>query len=68
MGIVAHAAAVARTDLNGRAIFPAVPRGDYYLVGTFGPTIQPVVWDVKVTLTSGASQLTIDQRNAAVLN
>lgn len=63
-GMKAHAVAVAKTDLNGKGTFPAVPAGTYYLVGAGAANNQPVLWNLKVALKPGGSSALLDQRSA----
>jgi hypothetical protein len=46
---------------DGKATFPAVPPGTYYLMGGGAKMLW---WDVKVDLKPGANAVTLDQRNA----
>jgi hypothetical protein len=48
---------------DGKAAFPAVPPGTYYLMGAGGNLMW---WDVQVDLKAGANSVRLDQRNANV--
>jgi hypothetical protein len=58
--------AVVRIDDSGKATFPGVPAGTYYV---FGITHNHVAlsWDVPVNLKSGTNSLVLDQKNAGAL-
>ena len=57
---------VAATTMQGtQAKFNPVPAGTYYVVALGNSANDPVVWDVKVDLRTGANELRLDQRNLA---
>jgi hypothetical protein len=61
---------VSRTviDANGKAEFPAVPAGTYYVFASTRYNNQPFFWDLRVDLRPGANAVTLDQRNSAPIN
>lgn len=59
-----NAISAARGDTTGKAILPGVPPGIYYLLVSIRINNQPILWDVKVDLKSGANSLTLDPQNA----
>jgi len=63
----AAAASAARADANGKAIFPEVAAGTYYLMISARYNNQPLVWDMPVHLKAGENSLTLDQTNATPL-
>ncbi len=52
------------TQCGGKASFPGVAPGTYYLVVTAGSNTQPVLWNLKVRLDPGDNTIILDQRNA----
>ena len=64
----ADAVSAARADATGKATLPGVVPGAYFLMITIRYNNQPCVWDMKVDLKPGANSLTLDQRNATLLN
>jgi len=60
----AAAASAARADANGKATFPGVAAGTYYLMISARYNNQPMVWDFPVQLKAGENSLTLDQANA----
>jgi hypothetical protein len=63
--IAGHLVARAETDDNGKASFPGVPPGTYYVMmvrGDYGP--QPLVWSVKVELKGGQNTVALSPGNA----
>jgi hypothetical protein len=53
-----------RTDAAGKATFPGVPPGTYYLMGATFTGGQMLLWDIKVELRAGANTIALDQRTA----
>lgn len=53
---------------NGRASFPGVPAGSYYLYTVTAHNRQFLVWDLRVDLKPGANSITLDSRNVAPLD
>jgi hypothetical protein len=64
----AETASATRSDATGKANFPGVPPGTYYLMISTVYNNHPIYWDAKVDLKAGANSLTLDQRNATPLN
>lgn len=62
--LLGHALAAARSDVAGKAAFPGVAPGTYWLMGTTTSGSQPILWNVKVQLKAGGNTLILDQRNA----
>lgn len=60
----ANAISAARADITGKAVLPGVPPGPYYMLVSIRINNQPILWDVKVDLKSGANSLTLDPKNA----
>jgi hypothetical protein len=54
-----------RTDATGKATFPGVVPGTYYLMGSMFSSGQILLWDIKVDLRAGANTIVLNQRNAA---
>ncbi|MEK6300388.1 MAG: hypothetical protein AABO41_06670 [Acidobacteriota bacterium] len=57
-----------KLDAKGRAQFPALPAGTYYLVGSALYDDGPLLWDLRIDIKPGATSVTVDQRNAAPIN
>lgn len=51
-------------DLDGRASFPAMPAGTYFLFGWISYEGRHLVWDLQVDLKDRAIGIVLDQRNA----
>lgn len=54
----------AKLDATGRATFPGVAPGSYYLMGSALPGGQPFMWNVRVDLGAGANSVMLGQKNA----
>ena len=65
--VTADAASAIRADVTGKAAFPGVPPGSYYLMISTQFNQQNLFWGFKVDLQPGANSVTLDQRNAAVM-
>lgn len=65
--VTAQAASAARADANGKASFPGVTTGTYYLMISTRYNNQPLVWDMPVHLKPGENSLTLDQANASLV-
>jgi hypothetical protein len=65
--LTAQAASAARADANGKASFPGVAAGTYYLMISTRFNDQPLVWDMPVHLKPGENSLTLDQANASLV-
>ncbi len=53
-----------RTDAGGKATFPGVAPGTYYLMGSLFSGAQILLWDIKVELRGGANTVVLNERNA----
>ena len=62
--IKVSAASAVRADANGRATFPGVPPGTYYLMISTRYNNQPYAWGQAVQLKSGTNSVTLDLTNA----
>jgi hypothetical protein len=67
MSVKSAMAAVARIDPSGKATFPGVPAGSYYVFGLAHNNHVAFSWDVRVDLKSGTNSLVLDQKNAGTL-
>jgi hypothetical protein len=56
-------AALAFSDGNGKATFPGLPPGSYYLMISTRYSNQGYRWGFKVDLKSGPNSITLDQSN-----
>ena len=65
--VTASAASAIRSDVTGKAAFPGVPAGSYYLMISTQFNQQNLFWGFKVDLQPGANSITLDPRNAAVV-
>jgi hypothetical protein len=61
--VQAGAASAARADASGKATFPAVAAGTYYLMISARFNNESLVWDRPVQLKAGDNSLTLDQSN-----
>lgn len=62
-----NAASAIRADANGKAAFPAVAAGTYYLMISARYNNEALVWDMPVQLKAGNNSLSLSQTNAAVV-
>ncbi len=62
------AASSVHADINGRATFPGVPPGIYYLMISTRFNNQALVWLQQVQVNAGANSITLDTRNASIMN
>jgi hypothetical protein len=62
--INADSAAGVRMDATGKATFPGVPAGSYFLIGSVRYNNQFLYWDLPVELKAGANSITLDPSNA----
>jgi hypothetical protein len=62
--INANSAAGVRMDATGKAAFPGVPAGSYFLIGSMRYNNQFLYWDLPVELKAGANSITLDPSNA----
>ncbi len=61
-------AALAFSDGNGKATFPGLPPGSYYLMISTRYNNQGLRWGFKVDLKSGLNSVTLDQSNGVPAN
>jgi hypothetical protein len=59
-----NSAANAKLDAEGKATFPAVAAGIYYLFGAIQYNKQPMLVELKIDLKPGANSVTVTERNA----
>jgi hypothetical protein len=64
----ANTAAGVRLGPEGKATFPSVAPGSYYLMGSASPGGHSFVWDLRVDLRSGANTVSLAETNGAPLN
>ena len=57
-----------KMEATGKATFPAVPPGSYYVLALTADNRQPIVWDLRVDLKPGANSITLGQQNVARLD
>jgi hypothetical protein len=67
-GINADTASTIRSDVTGKAIFPGVPPGTYYLMISALYNQKTIFWGFKVELKAGPNILTLDARSAVPVN
>lgn len=60
--------ALVTTDSNGKAAFPAIPAGTYYLWATAQVRNPALMWNLRVDLKPGENTLTLDRQNAAIVD
>jgi hypothetical protein len=66
--INSDSASLIRSDATGKAIFPGVPPGTYYLMISTKIGAQTIFWGQQVDLKPGVNAFTIDQRNSTPVN
>jgi hypothetical protein len=66
--LLAESAAVTKTDASGRGRLSPLPPGTYYVFGVAPNNAPPLLWNVKVDLKPGENAVTLDQRNATLLD
>lgn len=59
-----HSIQSVTTDFGGKAKFPPVPQGSYYLFGISSTPKGFSIWDVKINLNATETSVTLDQNNA----
>jgi hypothetical protein len=64
----ANAASAVRADATGKATFPGVAEGTYYLMISTRYNNQALVWEMPVRHKAGPNSLTLDQANATVVH
>lgn len=60
-----HIVASSTTDFQGKAKFPAVKIGKYYLFGFTKAGKSAIVWNLKSVIKAGANEIILDNNNAA---
>jgi len=65
--IIADSATAVKSDNDGKAVFPAVLPGVYYVFGMGQHRGKPVLWNVRVQIKAGDNGLTLDERNSSPL-
>jgi len=63
----ANAVTAMRADPSGKATLPGVPPGTYFLMLSGRYNNQPLFWELKLDLKTGANTVTLDQHNASLL-
>lgn len=61
--ILADSATAVKSGPDGRAVFPAVVPGGYFVFGTGQYRGKPVYWDVRVTIRAGENTVTLEPGN-----
>src|SRR5262249_58217823 len=56
-----------KSDSDGKAVFPAVLPGVYYVFGMGQHRGKPVLWNVRVQIKAGDNTLTLDEHNSSPL-
>ena len=59
-----HSIQSVTTDFGGKAKFPPVPQGSYYLFGISNTPKGFSIWDLKINLNAAETSVTLDQNNA----
>ena len=65
--IIQDSATAVKSDSDGKAVFPAVLPGVYYVFGMGQYRGKPVLWNVRVQIKAGENALTLDERNSSPL-
>jgi hypothetical protein len=65
--IIQDSATAVKSDSDGKAVFPAVLPGVYYVFGMGQYRGEPVLWNVRVQIKAGENALTLDERNSSPL-
>ena len=68
VGLMAVGVGGVKIDTKGKAQFPPLPAGTYYLVGSAVYANRQMIWDLRIDIKPGANSVTLDQRNAAPIN
>ncbi len=66
--VKSSAASAVRADGNGSGTFPGVPPGTYYLMISTRYNNQPYAWGQAVVLKPGANRVTLELKDATLLN
>jgi len=65
--IIADSATAVKSGPDGKAAFPAVLPGIYYVFGMGQHQGKPLLWNVRVQIKAGDNSVTLDERNASAL-
>jgi hypothetical protein len=65
--IIADSATAVKSSPDGKAVFPAVLPGVYYVFGMGQHQSKPVLWNVRVQIKAGENSVTLDERNLSAL-
>jgi len=65
--IIADSATAVKSGPDGKAVFPAVVPGIYYVFGMGQHQGKPLLWNVRVQIKAGDNSVTLDDRNASAL-
>jgi hypothetical protein len=63
--IIADSASAVKSTPDGKAVFPAVQPGTYYVFGMGQHQSKPLLWNVRVQIKPGDNSVTLDDRNAS---
>jgi hypothetical protein len=63
--IIADSASAVKSTPDGKAVFPAVQPGTYYVFGMGQHQSKPLVWNVRVQIKPGDNSVTLNDRNAS---
>ena len=66
--IIADSATAVKSAPDGKAVFPAVPPGVYYIFGMGQQQGKPLLWNVRVQIKAGENSITLDDRNSSALD
>jgi len=66
--IIADSATAVKSSPEGKAVFPAVLPGVYYVFGMGQHQGKPLLWNVRVHIKAGENSLTLDDRNSSYLD
>jgi hypothetical protein len=65
--IIQDSATAVKSDNDGKAVFPAVRPGIYYLFGMGQHRGKPILWNVRVQIKAGENSVTLDEGNSSPL-
>jgi len=63
-----HIVSSTTTDFQGKAKFPSVKAGNYYLFGFVKAGKSSLVWNLDTTIKSGVNSVILDNKNAALIS
>jgi hypothetical protein len=66
--VAAYSAGSVKVDADGKATFPAVAAGTYYVYGAVQYNKQPLLFDLRIDLRPGTNSVTLGERNATPVN